>query len=101
MPSAPCWKTDAHREAAKARPVLKQLLVSAGKVLVNDAPVLSLFCEDVGAASADLMSPPELHGPVKGRDGSAAAHGYVRLFQVVSEAGPALHVVFERFAESA
>jgi len=70
-------------------------------MLVHNPPIFSLFCEDVGAASADLMPPPELHGPVKRRDRGAAAHGDVRLFQVVSEAGPALHVVFERFAEGA
>src|SRR6266851_311314 len=101
MPSALCWKTGAHREAAKARPVLKQLLVSAGKVLVNDAPVFSLLCEDVGAASTDLRPPSELYGPVKRRNRGAAAHGDMRLFHVVGETAPALHVVFERFAEGA
>src|SRR6266849_3028636 len=101
MPSAPCWKTAAHHEAAKAYPVLKQLLVSAGKMLVHNPPIFSLFCEDVGAASADLMTPPELHGPVKGRDGGAAGHGDMRLFHVVGETAPALHVVFEGFAQGA
>lgn len=50
-------------------------LVGAGKVFVDDAPVFTLFGEDVSAAAVDFAATAQLHGPVKGGDGGGGLPG--------------------------
>jgi hypothetical protein len=75
--------------------------MSAGEVLMDDAPVFALFGKDVCAALVNFMTAAELHGPVKGRDGGSTVHGHMWLFDAVGEFGGALQVIGKSFAESA
>ena len=75
--------------------------MSAGKVLVHNAPVFALFGKDVSAAPVNSMIAAELHGPVKGCDRGSTIHGHMWLFDVVGEFGTALQVIGKSFAESA
>jgi hypothetical protein len=74
--------------------------VGAGKVFVDDAPVFTLFGEDVSAAAVDFAATAKLHGPVKRGDGGCAVDGDVRLFDVIDELRRALPIVDEGLAES-
>jgi hypothetical protein len=74
--------------------------MSAGKVLVHNAPVFSLFGKDMCAAPVDFMAAAELQGPVKGRDGGSTVHGHMWPFNVVGEFSTSLQIIVKGLAES-
>src|SRR3990172_12904124 len=62
----------------------KRSLVSAGEMLVDDAPALATADPDVGAAAAHLPARLEVHRPIEGGHGRVAEDLHAELSDAVA-----------------